>query len=216
MKKQIEHLSKNDPVLAAVIKGVKLRKLSFERGHFEALVEAITSQQLSVKAADTIFKRFAALVPGKKFPAPQDVLKLPVRKMRGAGLSRMKVSFVKDLAKKVLDKTVDLRKLDDWTDEQVIEHLTAVKGIGLWTAEMFLIFSLGREDVFSYGDLGLRNAIQKLYNLRKHPSERRAQKLAEQWKPYRSLASRYLWASLRNEPLQTPSLSRGRKRKIKK
>ncbi|HVM76572.1 MAG TPA: DNA-3-methyladenine glycosylase [Candidatus Paceibacterota bacterium] len=197
-KKHIAHLKKSDPVLKTVIEGITLREITNTRGRFEALVESITSQQLSVKASDTIFRRFAALVPGKKFPTPNDILKMPARKIRSVGLSRMKVSFVKDLAKKVLDKTVDLKKLDTWSDQEVIEHLTAVKGIGQWTAEMFLIFSLGREDIFSYGDLGLRNAMQKLYKLRKHPTERQAMKIAELWKPYRSLASRYLWASLDN------------------
>lgn len=200
MNKGISHLKRRDPVLRDVIEGIKLRELSRTRGHFEALVEAIVSQQLSVKAADTIFKRFVALTPGKKFPTPKEILKMPARKIRKAGLSNMKVSFVKDLSKKVLDKTVDLKKIDAWTDEQVVEHLTAVKGIGQWTAEMFLIFSLGRDDVFSYGDLGLRNAIKRVYGLKAHPTERQAEKLALRWKPYRSLASRYLWASLNNEP----------------
>jgi DNA-3-methyladenine glycosylase II len=194
--RHITHLKKNDPILKTVIEGVKLRNISRTRGHFEALIEAITSQQLSVKASDTIFKRFAALVPGKKFPTPKDILKMPARKIRKAGLSGMKVKFVKDLSKKVLDGTVDLKRIDQWSDREVIEHLTAVKGIGQWTAEMFLIFSLGREDIFSYGDLGLRNAMKKLYKLRKEPTEKQAEKLALKWKPYRSLASRYLWASL--------------------
>jgi len=188
--------------MKSLIEGITLRAISNRRGHFEALVEAIVSQQLSVKAADTIFARLVALVPGKPFPTPQDFLALSPRRMRSAGLSRMKVSFIKDLARKVLDGTVDLKKIGTWTDDEVVEHLTAVKGIGTWTAEMFLIFSLGREDVFSYGDLGLRNAIKKAYNLRKPPSEQRARAIALRWKPYRSLASRYLWASLGNTPVQ--------------
>ena len=198
--KAVAHLKRNDPVLKVLIEGIKLRELSRDAGHFEALVEAIVSQQLSVKAADTIFKRFVALTPGKKFPTPREILKMPVGKIRKAGLSRMKASFLKDLSKKILDRTVDFKKIDTWADEEVIEHLTAVKGIGLWTAEMFLIFSLGRADIFSYGDLGLRNAIKKVYKLKKQPTERQAEKLAAQWKPYRSLASRYLWASLDNTP----------------
>jgi DNA-3-methyladenine glycosylase II len=198
--KQIAHLKKADPVLRVLIKGVKLSEISDTRGPFEALVEAIVSQQLSVKAADTIFKRFSALTRGKKFPTPKQVLKLPIPKMRRAGLSRMKVSFIKDLAKKVLDKTIDFKKMPTWTDAEVIEHLTAVKGIGIWTAEMFLIFSLHRDDVFSYGDLGLRKAMQKLYKMRTHPTPWQAEKITAKWKPYRSLGSRYLWASLDNKP----------------
>ncbi len=218
MNKQLTHLKKNDPVLKPLIEGIKLRELSLRGKHFEALVEAITSQQLSVKAADTIFKRFSSLVPRKKFPTPKDILKMPARKIRAVGLSNMKVSFVKDLAKKVLDKTVDLKKIDQWSDQEVMDHLVAVKGIGPWTAEMFLIFSLGREDVFSYGDLGLRNAIKKLYKLKGHPTERQAMKIAEAWKPYRSLASRYLWASLSNEPIapKTTPKKIGAPKKIKK
>jgi DNA-3-methyladenine glycosylase II len=163
-------------------------------------VEAIINQQLSGKAADTIFKRFVALFPGKKFPTPKDVLAMPTAKMRKCGLSKMKVSFLKDLSKKILDGTVNFRKMPAWTDEEVIEHLTEVKGIGRWTAEMFLMFSLGREDVFSYGDLGLRNAMQKLYKLKAHPTPKQAEKIVAAWKPYRSLASRYLWANVDNKP----------------
>ena len=196
----IAHLKKNDATLAAVMKGITLRPLAKRppNEYFKALVEAIVNQQLSGKAADTIFKRFVALAPGKQFPTPKQVLAMPAAKMRKAGLSKMKVSFIKDLAKKILDKTVDFRKMDLWTDEEVIEHLVQVKGIGPWTAEMFLIFTLGREDVFSYGDLGLKNAIRKIYKLKNHPTLAQAEKLAAKWKPYRSLAARYLWASLDN------------------
>lgn len=200
---KIAHLKKNDPILRMVIEGVKLREIAATRGpdgYFEALVEAIVSQQLSVKAADTIFARFAALTPGRKFPTARQVLALPAAKMRRAGLSKMKVSFIKDLAKKVLDKSLNLRHLDAMSDEAVIERLTAVKGIGRWTAEMFLIFSLQRDDVFSYGDLGLRNAMRKIYKLRKAPTPERAARITAKWKPYRSLGSRYLWASLKNTP----------------
>jgi DNA-3-methyladenine glycosylase II len=196
---KIAHLKKSDPILRVVIDGIKLEEFASRRGnYFEALVEAIVSQQLSVKAADTIFQRFAALRPGKKFPTPQQVLKLPATKMHRAGLSKMKVGFIKDLAKKVLDKTVDFKQIDSWTDEEVVEHLVKVKGIGPWTAEMFLIFSLRRENVFSYGDLGLKNAIKKLYKLKKHPTPARAKKITDKWRPYRSLGSRYLWATLDN------------------
>jgi DNA-3-methyladenine glycosylase II len=194
--KKIAHLKKSDPRLRAVIEGITLRKMTAARGYFEALVEAIVSQQLSVKAADTIFRHFVALTPGKRFPTPREVLKIPVAKMRRAGLSRMKAGFIKDLAKKVLDGTVNLKEIKKWSDEKVIEHLMEVKGIGRWTAEMFLIFSLQRDDVFSYGDLGLRNAMRAIYKMKKHPTPAQAEKIAAKWTPYRSLASRYLWASL--------------------
>jgi len=196
---KIAHLKKSDPKLKTVIEGITLRELTVTRGPFEALVRAIVSQQLSSKAADTIFARFVALTPGKKFPTPREILKMPPTKMRKCGLSKMKVSFIKDLAKKTLDGTLDFKHMDTMSDEEVIEHLTSVKGIGRWTAEMFLIFSLGRDDVFSYGDLGLRNALQKIYKMKKAPTPAQAEKITVKWKPYRSLGSRYLWASLDNK-----------------
>lgn len=119
--------------------------------------------------------------------------------MRKVGLSKMKVSFIKDLAKNIEKGMVDFKKMPGWTDEEIIDHLVQVKGIGRWTAEMFLMFSLAREDIFSYGDLGLRNAMQKLYKLKVPPTPAQAEKISAAWKPYRSLASRYLWASLDNK-----------------
>jgi len=212
-EKKLAHLRKNDRVLAAVIKQAAHLIHAWDSpprpNHFKALVVAIINQQLSGKAADTIQKRFETLFAGAakkpggrgraKFPKPEDVLKMPTARMRKVGLSGMKVSFMKDLARKVLDGTVDFRAMKKMGDEEVIEHLVQVKGIGRWTAEMFLMFSLGRDDIFSYGDLGLRNAMQKLYKMRKHPTPAQAEKIAAKWKPYRSLASRYLWASLEVE-----------------
>ena len=197
-QKKIAHLKKSDPILKVIIEGVTLREITATRGPFEALVEAIVSQQLSIKAADTIFARFVALTPGKKFPTPREIIKMPPAKMRKCGLSRMKVSFIKDLAKKTLDGTLDFKHMDVMGDEEVIEHLVSVKGIGRWTAEMFLIFSLRRDDVFSYGDLGLRNALRKIYKMKTPPTPAQAEKITAKWKPYRSLGSRYLWASLDN------------------
>jgi len=183
-------------MLSAVIKRVKLKERGRHPRHFEALVTAIVNQQLSGKAAATILKRFISLFPGKRFPKPEDVALLPAAKMRKSGLSKMKIKFLKDLSRRIADKSLNLKKIQKLADEEVIASLTAVKGIGRWTAEMFLMFSLGREDVFSYGDLGLRNAMQKLYKLKKHPTPRQAQKISAAWKPYRTLACRYLWASL--------------------
>lgn len=195
--KKIAHLKKSDPILKLIIEGIKLHEITVTRGYFEALVEAIVSQQLSVKAADTIFARFVALTPGKKFPTPREILKMPTPKMRKCGLSGMKVSFIKDLSKKVLNGSIDLKKIDLMSDEEVTKHLVAVKGIGQWTAEMFLMFSLGRDDVFSYGDLALRKAMQRIYKMKKEPTPAQAEKISAKWKPYRTLGSRYLWASLR-------------------
>ena len=201
MKDKIAHLKKVDPVLAAVIKRTKLRDYDWTRrqNHFKALVVAIVNQQLSGKAADTILKRFVALFPGKRFPKPEDVLTMPAPKMRRAGLSKMKVSFLKDLSRHVIRGSLNFRKIGRMGDEDVIVDLVRVKGIGRWTAEMFLMFSLGRDDVFSYGDLGLRNAMQRLYKLKKHPTPAQAEKISAKWRPYRTLASRYLWASIDNK-----------------
>jgi len=199
---KIARLKKSDPILKVLIEGLELRELAGHadaRGYFEAIVTAIVSQQLSIKAADTIFARFITLTPGRTFPTPRTIIKMPVAKMRKCGLSKMKVSFIKDLARKTLDGSLNFKTIDTLSDEEVIEHLTSVKGIGPWTAEMFLIFSLRRDDVFSYGDLGLRNAMQKIYKMKRPPTQHQAEKITARWKPYRSLGSRYLWASLKNK-----------------
>jgi DNA-3-methyladenine glycosylase II len=200
-KKKLAHLSKSDPILATVIKGIELSEHSRKgpEGYFEALVEAIISQQLSVKASDTIFQRFIALTPGKKFPTPRKIKAMSPSKMRKAGLSGAKVVYIKDLSQKILDKSLDLKKIDLMSDEEVIKHLVQVKGIGQWTAEMFLMFSLGRDDIFSYGDLALRNAMQRLYKMRAAPTPAQAAKITAKWSPYRTLGSRLLWASLRKQ-----------------
>jgi DNA-3-methyladenine glycosylase II len=203
MKEKIAHLRRRDPILAAVIRKATHLIHAWDSAprpnHFKALIVAIINQQLSGKAANTIQKRFEKLFTPKRFPKPEDILKMSTPRIRKVGLSGMKVSFMKDLSRKVLDGTVNFRAMKKMTDDEVIEHLIQVKGIGRWTAEMFLMFSLGRDDIFSYGDLGLRNAMQKLYNMRKHPTPAQAEKISAKWKPYRSLASRYLWASLEVE-----------------
>jgi DNA-3-methyladenine glycosylase II len=193
-----EKLSGLDPVLAEIIRETKLFRLK-KLPHFERLVRAIISQQLSTKAADTIAKRFIALFPGKKFPEPKDILKMSPQKMRAAGLSRAKATFIKDLAGHVAKGKLKLDIIHKLPDEEVMRELVAVKGIGKWTAEMFLIFSLRRPDVFSAGDMGLQNAIKKIYKLKKHPTPKQLEKISIKWKPYRSLACMYLWASLDNK-----------------
>ena len=190
------YLSQRDKKLGAVIRKIKLKRFAPERNYFYSLAESIISQQLSVKAADTITKRLIALFPRKRFPTPQDILKLPSPKLRATGVSGAKVSFLKDLARHVHDRRLNFHKFPKWTDEEIIQHLTAVHGIGRWTAEMFLMFSLGRPDVFSPGDQGLKNAIRKLYGLKKEPTAQRMLKLAEVWRPHRTVACRYLWKSL--------------------
>ncbi len=193
-----KHLSKVDPKLGELIKVVNLPvQRKSRRTHFEALVEAIVSQQLSVKAADTIFFRFVALFG--KFPKPEQILKMKDSKLREVGLSYQKISYIKDLSTKVLSKDLRLNTLSRLDNEAVITELIKVKGIGRWTAEMFLMFSLVRPDVFSTGDLGLRNAIIKLYKLKKPPTEKQLERITKKWSPHRTTASRYLWKSLNNK-----------------
>lgn len=193
-----KHLTKVDPKLGELIKVINLPvQRKSRRTHFEALVEAIVSQQLSVKAADTIFLRFVALFG--KFPKAEQILQIKDGKLREVGLSYQKISYIKDLATKVLSKDLRLNTLSRLDNEAVITELIKVKGIGRWTAEMFLMFSLVRPDVFSTGDLGLRNAIIKLYKLKKPPTEKQLERITKKWSPHRTTASRYLWKSLNNK-----------------
>jgi DNA-3-methyladenine glycosylase II len=167
---------------------------------YKALVHSIMSQQLSSKAAATIARRFTELFGGE-FPTPAQVLGMPAEQLRSVGLSGMKVSFVLDLARRVHEGTLHLDALDAMTDEDVIVELTKVKGIGRWTAQMFLMFRLHRPDVLPLGDLGIVNAMKRAYRLRKQPTPARMTKIGESWRPYRSIACWYLWASLDNKPL---------------
>lgn len=193
------HLAQKDPLLGELISRIKLKRHRAERDHFRALAEAILSQQISTSAADTITARFCALFPETDFPTPIQVSKASIVKLRRAGVSRQKAGYLKDLAKHVESRKVRLDSLAKMSDEEIIVDLTRVKGIGRWTVEMFLMFSLARPDVFSAGDLGLQNAIKKAYRLKSHPDLKRMEKISASWKPYRTLAARYLWASLRLE-----------------
>lgn len=167
---------------------------------YKALVHSIMAQQLSSQAAATIARRFAELFDGR-FPTPAQVLEMPAERLRSAGLSGMKVSFIRDLAARVHEGTLHLASLDAMTDEEVIAELTTVKGIGRWTAEMFLMFRLHRPDILPLGDLGIVNAMKRAYGLRKPPTPARMMKIGESWRPYRSVACWYLWASLDSKPL---------------
>lgn len=203
----LKYLMNADPILAAAISQIDM-PFSRKRNanYFRSLVESIVSQQLSVKASDTIFTRFIELFiksgvikTARSFPNPEQVLKMSDAKLRGVGLSGSKVNYIKDLAKKVHKKELEFNRLHKMSDEEVIEHLVQVKGIGRWTGEMFLMFSLQRPDIFSHGDLGLRNAIQKLYGKKQQLTTKQIEKIVAKWSPYRSLASRYLWRSLDNK-----------------
>lgn len=184
-----------DVRLAGIIKAVGGYTIDVGGEPFQSLVEAIMYQQLAGSAADAIHRRFMALYKNK-FPAPLRLLSTPEEKLRSVGLSGRKVEYIRDLASRVSGKQLDLNGLAAVGDEQVVEQLTAVKGVGRWTAEMFLIFCLGRPDVLPVGDLGLRKAMQKTYSLRVLPLPERMEKIAQPWRPYRSVATWYMWKSL--------------------
>ena len=196
-----KHLMKADPKLNQIIKRIGPCQLhaAAPRDAFEALCMSIASQQLSVKAAATIFGRFCDLFPNRK-PTPERVMTLTGDQIRAAGFSRPKVSFIKDLAARVLDGRLDLKGLKKHPDDEVMRQLVAVKGIGRWTAEIFLMFRLGRPDILPADDLGLMNAVHRAYGLRKRPDANRLRKMGELWRPYRSVAAWYLWQSLTLSP----------------
>jgi DNA-3-methyladenine glycosylase II len=204
-EKARRHLMRRDPVLGAAIKRVGACGLAGRQRphHLTALISAIVSQQLSTKAAATIFARCAALFPGGAITDATDIDRLTDAQLRSAGLSGQKVGYLRDLCARIADGRLNLDELEALDDELVIERLTSVKGFGRWTAEMFLMFRLHRPDVLPAGDLGVVNAIQRLYQLRKRPDVKRILKMGEAWRPYRSVASWYLWQTLKNEPLST-------------
>lgn len=188
-------LMRRDPRLGAVIKRVGRCGLPDQRTHepFAGLVRVIMSQQLSGKAADTIFGRVEALAGGRHWLTPDVVKALDVAALRAAGVSRPKISYLYDLADHVGDGRLDLHALDGHPDEEVLARITAVKGLGRWSAEMFLMFRLNRPDVFPTGDLGIVKGMQKLFGMKRRPAERTMIRLAEPWRPYRSVAAWYLW-----------------------
>jgi DNA-3-methyladenine glycosylase II len=203
----IAHLEAADPVLAAVIDSLGPDGLGDPRrgrpptDHYGALVRSITGQQLSTKAARAIYGRLTDYFGGHT-PSPKEVLDADPEEMRAAaGLSRMKVQFLRSLAEHVLDGSLELDRLDQLPDEEVIAELVAVKGLGEWTAHMFLMFHLQRPDVVAVGDLGIRRAVMLRYGLEAMPTPADVEALAEPWRPYRTLACLYLWRSLDAVPV---------------
>ena len=194
MRKAVNHLKKSDPVLRAIIERVGPCRMEFGVPEFSSLAEAIVYQQLNGKAAVTIFNRFAALA-GEPL-TPEGILKLSDEQLRSAGLSKQKSAYLKDLSAKTSAGQLDFAKLPKLSDEEVIKHLTQVKGIGVWTAQMFLMFSLRRPDVLPTGDYGVQVAIKRYYKKRKLPKPDVMEKIARPWVPYRSIACWYLWRSL--------------------
>jgi DNA-3-methyladenine glycosylase II len=191
------HLTAADPVMADLIRRAGPCRLGASRAAdpFFLLLRAIVSQQLSTKAAATIFGRLCGQFPGGA-PTPTRLLALPEATLRSVGLSGNKTRFVRDLASRVRDGRLDLKALDTSDDATALAALTAVLGIGTWTAEIFLLFQLHRPDILPVGDLGLLTAMQRVYRLRARPTPARALKLAEPWRPHRSVAAWYLWRSL--------------------
>ena len=201
----VEHLRRNDPVMRELIDEFgPLEEVLRRRGRrpeepYGALLRSIVGQQLSTYAARAIWERMLALFDGR-VPTPEELLAADPEDLRAAGNSRPKIGFMRSLAEHVLNGELELDRLDELSDEDIAAELTAVKGLGQWSADMFLIFHLGRPDILPVGDLGIRNAAKQAYNLRKLPSPDRLKRLARPWRPYRSLASLYLWRSLDNQP----------------
>ena len=196
-------LAKRDPVLGAIIRQHGACGLARDQrtDPFAALIEAIAWQQLSTKAAARIFERFLALFPDSSALTPADLVALPDSRLRTVGLSGQKIGYLRDLCEKVSDGRLRFDSLERMSDDDVIAALTQVKGIGRWSAEMFLMFRLHRLDVLPVGDLGIVRAIQKAYHLRKPPAPKRMLELGQAWRPYRSIAAWYLWASIERAPL---------------
>lgn len=195
MRRAILHLKKNDPVLARLIEEVGPYRIRFLEPGYEALVKAIVYQQLSGKVAATIFGRLAAASANGRL-TPETVLRLTTAKMRSAGLSRQKIGYIRDLARQVRSGEVDFAALAALPDEEVTRALTRLKGVGVWTAHMFLIFALRRTDVLPTGDLGIRAAVRKAYGLPELPTPQQVEELGRNWRPYSTVASWYLWRSL--------------------
>jgi len=195
----LAHLSRVDPVLGGIIERVGPCRLEARRSgtHYDALVRSIVFQQLSGKAAGTIHERFRSLYPAKR-PRPDLVLASSDADLRSAGLSRQKIGYLRDLSARVADGSLPLAHLGRLPDDAIIEHLVQVKGIGRWTVQMFLMFRLGRPDVLPELDLGVQNAIQRAYGLRRRPTPKEVLRIGERWRPHASVASWYLWRSLEN------------------
>ncbi len=195
MQEAIVHLKQADPVLAAIIERVGECRIDFRDPDFQSLVRSIVYQQLNGKAAAIILARLIGALPQGNI-TPDAILGLTAEQMRAAGLSGQKTAYIRDLAERTRSGEIDFSSFPRMTDEEVIERLTRVKGVGVWTAHMFLIFALRRPNILPTGDFGVRSAIRKAYRMRALPKPARIEKLGRRWHPYRSIASWYLWRSL--------------------
>jgi DNA-3-methyladenine glycosylase II len=194
MRAAIRHLKKADPILAAIIGSVGPFRLVTRESTFETLVRSIVYQQVSGRAAASIFAKLSAAV-GPSF-SPRALLRLTPEELRECGLSAQKAAYVRDLAERVVKRQLNIKKLPAMTDDEIIDTLTQVKGIGVWTAHMFLIFALQRPNVFPIGDLGVQNAIRRAYQLKDTPKPADLLRISQSWHPYCSVATWYLWRSL--------------------
>jgi DNA-3-methyladenine glycosylase II len=194
MKEAIHHLRRNDPVLAEIIRRVGDYRIEFREPDLETLVKSIVYQQLSGRVASIIFNRLVKAAGGALTPA--SILKLRPERMRKLGLSKQKTEYIRDLARHTRDRRVVFEELETLSDSEVIERLTEVKGIGVWTVHMFLMFALRRTDVLPVGDLGIRNAIKAAYGLKQSPTPAEVEAMGARWRPYCTVASWYLWRSL--------------------
>jgi len=197
MKRALTHLKQADPVMASIIDRVGPYKIGYREPVFETLVRSIVYQQLNGKAALTIYTRLADAV-GEDPLTPEGILKLRPAKMRTLGLSKQKLTYIRELARMTRDGVVDFDAYPEWENAAIIDNLTQVKGVGVWTVHMFLIFALRRHDVLPVGDLGVRAAIQRAYDLAELPTPAEMERIAAAWRPYCSVASWYLWRSLDN------------------
>jgi DNA-3-methyladenine glycosylase II len=195
IERGVRHLRKSDPILREVIRRAGPFGLKLKRDRYQALVYSILAQQISGKAAAAMRKKLEDLAGGSGL-TPSRISSLSLEELRGAGLSKQKASYILDLSERVHAGTLALERLARCSDDTVIESLIEVKGIGVWTAHMFLIFSLGRLDVLPHGDYGVRSAIQELYGLKELPNRETCHRIAEPWRPYASIASWYCWRSL--------------------
>jgi DNA-3-methyladenine glycosylase II len=195
MRQAIRHLQAADPVMGGIIQRVGAYRIEFRDPGFETLVRAIVNQQLSGRVAQVIFGRLKDAVP-EGLLTPDNILALRPARMRKLGLSKQKTAYIRDLARHVRDGAIDFAAMDTLPDAEVVERLTTVKGVGVWTAHMFLIFALRRTNVLPSGDLGVRSAIQKAYGLPVLPKPAEIEKLGARWHPYCTVAAWYLWRSL--------------------
>jgi DNA-3-methyladenine glycosylase II len=197
MKKALTHLKTADPVLGAIIERVGPYKIQYREPVFQTLVRSIVYQQLHGKAALTIYTRLAEAAKADPL-TPESILRLRPQRMRTLGLSAQKMKYIRELARMTRDGEVDFGLCPQMDDAGVVEHLTRVKGVGVWTVHMFLIFALRRRDVLPTGDLGVRAAIKKAYGMEELPTAEEMERIASAWRPYCSVASWYLWRSLDN------------------